>query len=105
MHGTRQHPPPSSPALGTRSISLFDSSFERFERSYASFDYEPAGYQPADIVRLDILLNGEAVDALSRWVSVGAGCWVHGWVFGCLVPLYPAGGGGRVGLGLRLGLV
>jgi len=32
---------------------------------YASFDYEEAGYQPSDLVKMNILLNGKAVDALS----------------------------------------
>lgn len=32
---------------------------------YASFDYEEAGYQAADLVKMNILLNGKAVDALS----------------------------------------
>jgi len=32
---------------------------------YASFDYEEAGYEAANLVKMDILLNGKAVDALS----------------------------------------
>jgi len=32
---------------------------------YASFDYEEAGYQPSELVKMNILLNGKPVDALS----------------------------------------
>jgi GTP-binding protein LepA len=34
-------------------------------RGYGSFDYELSGYQPADLIKLDILVNAQPVDALS----------------------------------------
>jgi GTP-binding protein LepA len=37
-------------------------------KGYASLDYEPSGEQPADLVKVDILLHGEAVDAFSAIV-------------------------------------
>ncbi|NUR89349.1 MAG: elongation factor 4, partial [Nonomuraea sp.] len=53
--------------LGEIIFDFFDQLKSR-TRGYASLDYEPAGEQEAELVKVDILLQGEAVDAFSAIV-------------------------------------
>jgi GTP-binding protein LepA len=52
---------------------LFDfyDNLKSLSRGYASFDYEMLDYRPVDLIKLDILVNGKPVDALSMLVFRG----------------------------------
>ncbi|MFM7725077.1 MAG: translation elongation factor 4, partial [Flavobacteriales bacterium] len=46
----------------------FYDRLKTISKGYASFDYHPIGYKQSDLVKMDILLNGDQVDALSALI-------------------------------------
>ncbi|MCL1959538.1 MAG: translation elongation factor 4 [Spirochaetes bacterium] len=61
----------------TYEMPLSEVLFDFYDRlksissGYASFDYDISGYKPTELAKMDILLNGKAVDALSQLVFKG----------------------------------
>jgi GTP-binding protein LepA len=48
----------------------FYDKLKSISKGYASFDYHTTGFRPSKLIKLDILLNGESVDALSTLTHV-----------------------------------
>ena len=55
--------------LGEIVIDFYDK-LKSISKGYASFDYHQSGFRPSKLVKMDILLNGEPVDALSTLTHV-----------------------------------
>jgi translation elongation factor EF-4 len=49
-------------------VTTFHSALKSLSSGYASLDYENAGYEASDLVKLNIMVNGRAVDALTAVV-------------------------------------
>ena len=79
VHGRRGEVDNQSPLGAARTVlvcrlpssELASNFYDRLKGAtsgYATFDYEDAGTRPADLVRLDVAVNGEPVDAMARVV-------------------------------------